>query len=465
MAHDVLLKRILRSDIDLLSVWRSYLLKDDALSTDVDQRVRLFLLSHILGPVIGLGLVAYLVILERGPSLPLVILTATIAAFWLYPIALYRRVAFNHLSLLSLQHLTWVILFASHLYGGVSSPFFFWLLIVPLFGFFYLGDTPRMRLSIIAALVANVAGYFVIAQQLGPATERISISQTKTIYLFSVLGAGAYVMIMALAHARLLSRQAELVKNTEAQRKINEELLFAKEAAQAANRAKTEFIATTSHELRTPLNAIIGFSQLIKTQTLGPINDRYLGYIRDIEESGTHLLEIINDILDIAKADSGRIELTEEEIDVRQLIAASLRLVHGRAVKAGLSISVRVPNDGPPLRADRRRVKQTLLNLLGNAIKFTPTGGSIVVTAGVDHDGTFAIAIADSGIGIPPEKLDKVKQPFFQIDNSLARKNEGLGLGLSLASTFMERHGGKLELASELGNGTRATMRFPASRV
>jgi signal transduction histidine kinase len=150
---------------------------------------------------------------------------------------------------------------------------------------------------------------------------------------------------------------------------------------------------------------------------------------------------------------------------VRQIIAACLRLVHGRAAKSRVSISVRVPADLPKLRADRRRVKQSLLNLLGNAIKFTPAGGSIVVKAGRDDDGAFAISIADSGIGIAKENIDKVTKPFFQVDNSLSRRNEGVGLGLTLASTFMARHGGTLDLASELGRGTRATLRFPAARV
>jgi signal transduction histidine kinase len=335
MAHGAPLRRFWSADFNrLLFGWSSSILKDGEFGPELDQRVRMFLLSHIIGPVIGLGLVGYLVTLERGLTMPLLILIGFIAAFWLYPIALYLTGGFKLLALTSLQHLTFVVLYASHLYGGVSSPFFFWLLVVPLFGFFYLGDVARLRFIIVTALIANVCAYIVLAQLLGPAAERITLAQSKTIYLFSVVGAAIYVMMMALAHARLLRKQAELIKETEAQRLISEQLLFAKEAAQAANRAKTEFLATTSHELRTPLNAIIGFSQLIKSQTFGPIAEKYMGYARDIEESGKHLLEIINDILDIAKAESGRIDLVEEEVDVRQIIAACLRLVHGRAAKS-----------------------------------------------------------------------------------------------------------------------------------
>jgi signal transduction histidine kinase len=286
-----------------------------------------------------------------------------------------------------------------------------------------------------------------------------------TVYLLSVLGVIIYVMMMALADNRLLMRQTALVKEAAVQRAIAEQLLHAKDAAQAANRAKTEFLATTSHELRTPLNAIIGFSQLIRKQTFGPMPDKYLGYVGDIEESGKHLLEIINDILDIAKAESGRFDLTEEDVDMRQAIAASLRLVHTRAAKSRIAMSVHVPADLPRLRADHRRVKQILLNLLGNAVKFTAEGGSIIVSAGVEDDGSLAVRIADTGIGIAKENLAKVTQPFFQVDNSLARRNEGVGLGLPLVSSFMQRHGGMLELTSELGRGTSATLRFPASRV
>lgn len=432
---------------------------------ELDQRVRLFLVSHLFGPPIGLVLMGYLAVLQGGLDVPLLTLIVGIAAFWTYPIVLPRTGGFKVLALASLQHLTLVILFASYHYGGPSSPFFFWLLVVPLFGFFYLGDDTGLRRAVMAALVINVGLYVVIDLLSDQDAERLSAAEMDTVYLLSVLGIIIYVMMMALADNRLLARQTALVKEAAVQRAIAEQLLHARDEAQAANRAKTEFLATTSHELRTPLNAIIGFSQLIRKQTFGPMPDKYLRYVKDIEESGKHLLEIINDILDIAKAESGRFDLVEEDVDMRQVIAASLRLVHTRAAKSRIRMSVNVPADLPRLRADHRRVKQMLLNLLGNAIKFTTEGGSIIVSAGMENDGSLAVGVADTGIGIANESLAKVTQPFFQVDNSLARRNEGVGLGLPLVSSFMQRHGGMLEMTSELGRGTTATLRFPATRV
>jgi signal transduction histidine kinase len=431
---------------------------------DLLPRVRMFLLSHLFGPFIGLAVAGYLLAVQADIDLPVMTIAGSVIAFWAYPLALRAGARFTLLAFVSLQHLTFIILFASYHYGGVTSPFFFWLLVVPLFGFFYLGDVPRLRVAIIAALALGIASYFAAERLLGiPAPG--TLPQRDTITLVSVLGAGIYVFIMALSHARLLTQQTALQRESEAQREIAEQLLFAKEAAEAASRAKSEFLATTSHELKTPLNAIIGYSQLIRRQPYGPIGEKYGDYVKDIEVSGKHLLEIINDILDVARAESGRFDLNEEAVDLRKVIAASLRLVHIRAAKAGLSISVHVPADLPHLKADRARLKQMLLNLLGNAIKFTPAGGTIVLSATLDNAGALLIAVGDTGIGIAEQDIGKVLQPFYQVDNSLARRNEGVGLGLPLVSNVMGRHDGQLQLTSEVGKGTTATLQFPPARV
>jgi signal transduction histidine kinase len=432
---------------------------------ELEQRVRMFLLSHLLGPLIGLALTGYLFILRRNLDLPLLVIFWAVIGFWVYPLALRKTGRFALLAFLSLQHLTFLILFVSYFYGGISSPFFFWLLVVPLFGFFYLGDALNLRLAIVGALVFNVFLFLAFYYFIGPARERFPLGTGDTLSLLSVLGATIYVMTMALSHARLLTKQIALQQQSDGQRLIAEQLLFAKEAAETASRAKSEFLATTSHELRTPLNAIIGFSALMKKQLFGPLGDRYVAYLNDIEESGRHLLEIINDILDVAKAESGRLELSEENVNIRQVIAASLRLVHRRAAKAKLSITVKVPDQLPDLRADSRRVKQMLLNLIGNAIKFTPAGGAITISAVAEENCGVAISVADTGVGVDKEYLDKVTLPFFQVDNSLARCNEGVGLGLTLVVSIMARHGGALRLVSNLGQRTTATLDFPSSSV
>jgi signal transduction histidine kinase len=243
-------------------------------------------------------------------------------------------------------------------------------------------------------------------------------------------------------------------------------LLDAKTKAEIANRTKTEFLANMSHELRTPLNAIMGFSELMKTQMLGPVgNPTYVEYARDIYQSAAHLLQIINDILDLSKVEAGKIELDERPVNLHALVDTSLRLVGERATEAGVTVSNEVPVDLPRLFADERLLKQILINLLSNSIKFTEKGGSVRVQAGRETTGVISLAVADSGIGIAADDLPKVMEPFRQADAALSRKYEGTGLGLPLVKSFVELHRGVFELKSQLGVGTTATMRFPRDRV
>ena len=427
-----------------------------------EQQLRLFLLSHLLGPFIGLVLGGFL-FFAGGLDAVTVTITAGVMAFWLYVPAVRSAERFTPLAFLSLQHLTRLVLFASYHYGGFASPFFLWLLVVPLFGFFYLSDAPTLRAGVVLSLLANLAAYVAVTEWIGLPRER-ALPGGDAIYLLSLSGACLYVMFMAQSHARLLKRQTALEKQSELQRQIAQEMLLAKEAAEAASRSKTEFLATTSHELRTPLNAIIGFSQLIRQQPYGAVGDKYLGYVKDIEDSGTHLLGIINDILDIARAESGRFELNEDAVDLADGIERALRQLEARAQKAGLAMTAVVPADLPLLWADGRRLKQMLLNLIGNAIKFTPHGGSITVAAHCDRDG-MRLTVTDTGIGISEAELERVTAPFYQVDNSLARSNEGAGLGLSVVSHIIARHGGRLVLTSTVGKGTQAMLVFPLSRV
>jgi signal transduction histidine kinase len=243
-------------------------------------------------------------------------------------------------------------------------------------------------------------------------------------------------------------------------------LLDAKTKAEIANRTKTEFLANMSHELRTPLNAIMGFSELMKGQMLGPVgNPTYVEYARDIYQSAAHLLQIINDILDLSKVEAGKIELDERPITVHGLVDTSLRLVAERAHEAGVTLANEVPEKLPPLFADERLLKQILINLLSNSIKFTEKGGSVRVQATREKTGVLSLAVADSGIGIAEDDLPKVMEPFRQADAALSRKYEGTGLGLPLVKSFVELHRGVFELKSKLGVGTTATMRFPRDRV
>jgi signal transduction histidine kinase len=248
-------------------------------------------------------------------------------------------------------------------------------------------------------------------------------------------------------------------------RSAYETLRTAKDAAEAASRAKTEFLANVSHELRTPLNAIIGFSELMLNGARGPVdNADYRGYLKDIFDAGTDLLRLINEILDLSKAEAGKLELNEDVFDLRVAFQSVDTLTKETIRAAGLSRTVEFPTDLPLLRADELKTKQVLLNLISNAVKFTAPGGEIRVVASVDQHG-LAIAIADNGVGIAAEHLDRVLEPFEQVDCSLSRQHQGTGLGLPLVKAIMESHGGTMVLASTEGVGTQITLTFPSYRL
>jgi len=242
-------------------------------------------------------------------------------------------------------------------------------------------------------------------------------------------------------------------------------LAEAQRTAEFANRTKTEFLANMSHELRTPLNAILGFSEMIATKVFGPINAKYAEYAWDIHRSGNHLLELVNDVLDLAKLEAGKLELRESEIHVPTLVDECLILVRNRAEAGGVALETEIAAELPLLRADARSVKQVLLNFLSNAVKFTPEGGSVTIRAACDPRGGVHIAVGDTGIGMSAAEIEVAMSPFGQIDSTLARKHQGTGLGLPICKSLMELHGGDIVAASKPREGTTLTARFPAART
>jgi signal transduction histidine kinase len=264
----------------------------------------------------------------------------------------------------------------------------------------------------------------------------------------------------------VLDRAYERQRLEAENRSAYDTLRAAKEAAETANRAKSEFLANISHELRTPLNAIIGFSELMINGSHGPIgNGTYHAYINDIFEAGTDLLKIINEILDLSKAEAGKLELLEESVDVANLVRTVTRLVGSRAEEAGLTLESVLPDAPPLVFCDRLKLKQILLNLVSNAIKFTHPGGRIVITVTADMEQGLVIAVRDNGIGIAEADIPRVLQPFVQVDNALSRAHNGTGLGLPLVAAMTELHGGQMTITSELGKGTTVTVIFPAERI
>jgi two-component system cell cycle sensor histidine kinase PleC len=244
-------------------------------------------------------------------------------------------------------------------------------------------------------------------------------------------------------------------------RRLNASMVAANRAAEEAMQARQRFFANMSHELRTPLNAIIGFADLIYTEVLGPLGvPKYREYVADIRASGAHLLDLINNVLDMSRLTAGKYQIAPEQIEVDEVVVSALRMVHIAAEAAEVALSDAIAPGLPPLWADRRALIQSLLNLLSNAIKFTPQGGSVTVHVTADAR-WFRIAVADTGIGIAKEHIARLAVPFEQVGTNDPSRPKGSGLGLALTKALVECHGGRLAIVSEPGAGTEVAMEFP----
>lgn len=244
------------------------------------------------------------------------------------------------------------------------------------------------------------------------------------------------------------------------------ELKRARDEARAANRAKSAFLANMSHELRTPLNAIIGFAEVLKNQKFGPLGDeRYSSYAEIVRTSGTHLLDLINDLLDLSRAEAGGLIPAESTIAVDAQIRRAIDMSRGEIDTSRLTVEVEIDPEVPPVRADARLILQLLSNLITNAVKFTRPSGKITIGAAIDDRRSVSLYVADTGIGIPRDQIEKVLEPFTQLDTRLHREHHGAGLGLPLCRAIAQAHGGQLSIESEFGEGTRVTVSLPPWRA
>ena len=308
------------------------------------------------------------------------------------------------------------------------------------------------------AVLTVMATHFLLRNLMGFPTQPASI----ILLLFLEM---TVIILQIMLHARRVI--TELKKSKSELGEMSRQLEIAAEQAHQANRAKSSFLANMSHELRTPLNAIMGFSEVMKDQHMGLVNNpRYLSYAKDIHTSGRYLLGIINNTLDLSKIEAGKMSLeSAEEFEFAPTVTASLGIIENLGSRFDVEVIYSLPRDRVRLVAVERMVRQILINLVGNAIKFTPAGGRVCVTGRMLPEGGYEMTVHDSGVGMSAEDIQVALTPFSQIANMMGAKHAGTGLGLPLAKAMMELHGGSLAILSAPHKGTAVLLTFPAQRV
>jgi signal transduction histidine kinase len=430
----------------------------------VHRRARMYVGAHLFGMPLGLVLAAYLAAIDPHPGIGYWIILGLMVSFFGYPFILRATGKLTVLAPVSVQHLAFLILFGCFEYGGVSSPFLTWIGVVPLAGALYLGGHARLRLLTLALIGLQILVFYALYELGVPFPEHVPLAALSGVGIVSALSTCLFVALLALYSAGIVvAQQRQFEREVENHRLTEVKLRRAKEDAERADRAKSAFLANTSHELRTPLNAIIGFSEVMRNETFGPLdNARYLEYLKDIHDSGCHLLRIINDILDLSKIEAGKATLDREErVDLAPAIEAAMRMVQTQANAENIAVALDLDRPLPAVIGSGRMLQQVFINLLANAVKFTPPGGKVTVRADADSESNVVVTISDTGIGMSEEDIEIALTAFGQVDSTMTRRYEGTGLGLPLAKAIVELHRGRLEIDSHPGRGTTIAVTLP----
>ena len=455
----------LQSALDAVIDWfMPARLRGDVLS---ERRIRMFLISHIFGPVISHPITIFLMFIDPNPWPHVPILGASITLFWVFLFAVkYLPVKYETLALLSVQNLIFAILWGSYHYGGGSSPFLMWLLIVPLLAFFYLGSTPFTRLAILAEIGLSMVAFYV-AYATGGFPVHIPIENLALAGILSAVLASAYVFMMAIYYATIIDSQSGLMQEVTRHRETMTALTTAKEEAEAANGAKSEFLAKMSHELRTPLNAVIGYSEIMLEDAEIDGRGEQIADLQKISAAGKHLLSMVNDILDISKIEAGKMDLYLERMSLDRFIDEIEFTGRPMVVKNTNAFIVERGKNLGTIDADSTKLRQAVLNLMSNAAKFTQNGKVTLSVERVNRDDKdwVVIKVADTGVGISKEQQSKLFSNFQQANAAIAAKFGGTGLGLSLSQNLCQLMKGNITVESEPGKGACFIINLPAVQV
>jgi signal transduction histidine kinase len=423
-------------------------------------RARIFVFSHIFGPCLGHAISVYLYVADKNRGFHFWLIVGCISAFWVLPFALKFGQKLQTVALLSVVNLTFVTLFGSYHYGGVSSPFLPWLLTALLLGFFYLGERPLLVLSVFGI---NILGFYVAFAVTGKFPQHIPLGELSGVGIVSVVSATIYVSMMAIYYANVVTSQSMLVSEAKRHRDTASRMQVAKDLAERANRGKSVFLAKMSHQFRTPLNAIIGYSEILLEDAEGSADKNQIDDLRRINAAGKHLLSLVTSVLDLSKIEANKTELEIEPFDVTSFIQDVIDTSRNLIVSNRNEFVINRAGDLGIMISDATKLRQSILNLLSNAGKFTKDGKVTLSIVRRKQSGGdwMRISVEDDGIGISQENQQKLFQNFNQADASTASKYGGTGLGLALSQNLCRLMGGTISAQSTFGYGSRFTIDVP----
>ena len=434
-----------------------------AADRDARNRAHVFLVSHILGPFIGNVVPIALYVFDPAPGYEVAVLAISITAFWIFPFVLRAGVPYNPLALVSIQNLTFCILWSCYFYGGVTSPTLPWVLVIPLLAFFYLGSSKTLRLIVMTMFAANLAIFSSFYLYGYSIKNDLPIAAMQGLGLVSTIAASIYVAMMALYYAKIQASQTELEGEMRQHMATASALRLATEEAERAGAAKAEFLAKMSHELRTPLNAVIGYSQILLEDAEDEGDSESTADLTKIHNAGQHLLKLVNEVLDLSKIEAGKMELDLEEADLGELLGEIVHAARPAAKKHGNEILCTIAPNLGTAPCDASKFRNMTGQLLDNAVKFTHNGKVELVAErqlGRSSD-DLVIHIVDTGIGIASDQIANLFEKFTVADDSSTSKYGGTGLGLALSQKLCKLMGGEIFVESKLGRGSRFTIRMP----